>query len=249
MNYKKILYEYIDTFLNFIFPRNIYCILCGKPVDRDEKYSICDECKTNLKFIEGKTCEKCGKPISEFHMERKCHECINNYRFFTKAISCIEYDDISKKIIYDLKYNKKRYISYHIAEIMYDRLKEEEMNCFDIIIPVPLHPTKEKNRSFNQASIIGKYLSRMTNIRIDNKTLIRSKNTITQNMLTREQRRKNLEHAFNVVKRNDIIDKSILIIDDIYTTGATINQCSKVLIENGARSVYAVILATGRNDW
>lgn len=249
MNYKKILYEYIDTFLNFIFPRNIYCILCGKPVDRDEKYSICDECKTNLKFIEGKTCEKCGKPISEFHMERKCHECINSSRFFTKAISCIEYDDISKKIIYDLKYNKKRYISYHIAEIMYDRLKEEEMNCFDIIIPVPLHPTKEKNRSFNQASIIGKYLSRMTNIRIDNKALIRSKNTITQNMLTREQRRKNLEHAFNVVKRNDIIDKSILIIDDIYTTGATINQCSKVLIENGARSVYAVTLATGRNDW
>lgn len=249
MNYRKFLYEYMDTFLNFIFPRNIYCILCGKPVERDEKYSICGDCKTNLQFIEGKTCEKCGKPIGEFDINGKCHECINSSHFFTKAISCIEYDDISKKIIYGLKYSKKRYISYHIAEIMYDRLKEEKMDCFDIIIPVPLHPIKKRDRSFNQANIIGKYLSYMTDISIDNKTLIRSKDTITQNMLTREQRRKNLEHAFNVVKRNDIINKSILIIDDIYTTGATINQCSKVLIENGARAVYAVTFATGRNDY
>ncbi|SKC55931.1 ComF family protein [Maledivibacter halophilus] len=248
MNYIKISYECIDTLLNFIFPRNIYCILCGRPIDRDEEYSICHKCKLKLKFIGGKTCNKCGKPINDLYIDEICHECISNLHFFTKAISCIEYDDLSKKIIYDLKYNKKRYIAYHIAEIIYDRLVDEKINSIDMIIPVPLHPAKERARSFNQVNIIGRHLSRMANIDLDNKTLIRSKHTITQNKLTKEERRKNLEDAFKVAKRNGIINKNILIIDDIYTTGATINQCSRVLIENGAQNIYAATFATGRND-
>ncbi|SHJ66309.1 ComF family protein [Paramaledivibacter caminithermalis] len=247
MKYVKLLYEYIDVFLNFIYPRNIYCILCSASIDRDEEYSICYECKRKLKFIYGKTCEKCGKPLNDLYLINKCNDCVDNTYFFTKAVSCLEYDDLSKKIIYDLKYHKKRYISYHIAEIIYDRLKEENISCFDIIIPVPLHEAKERERSFNQAYLIGKYISKMTEIEVDNKALLRVKNTVTQNKLTKEERMTNLEGAFKVVNKDNINHKNILLVDDVFTTGATVNRCSKILLENGAKRVYVATLATGRN--
>lgn len=247
MRYKKTLYEYIDVFLNFIYPRNIYCILCDASIDKDVKYSICDECKSKLRFINEKTCDKCGKPLDELYLIDRCIDCINNTNYYDKAVSCIEYDDLSKKIIYDLKYHKRRYISYHVAEIIYDRLMESDMHNFDIIIPVPLHKAKERERTFNQAGIIGKYLGRMLNVEVEKQILIREKNTITQNQLTREKRRENLKGAFNVVNADDIGNKNLLLIDDVFTTGATANECARVLVESGALNVYVATLATGRN--
>lgn len=249
MNYRKILYEYIDTFLNFIYPRNIYCILCNSPIDRDEEYSICGDCKEKLELIYGRTCAKCGKPLDDLYSIDRCHDCINNSQFFNRAVSCLEYDDLAKKIIYDLKYHKKRYISYHISEIMYDRLKIEGVDSFDMIIPVPLHAAKERERGFNQTYLIGKYLSKMTEKEVNNKTLVRVKNTITQNKLSREERRKNLKNAFEVINKENIDEKSILLIDDIFTTGSTVNECSRILLENGATDVYVATLATGRNNY
>ncbi|WP_432662658.1 ComF family protein [Wukongibacter baidiensis] len=247
MEYIKILKEYIDTFLNFIYPRNIYCIICNSSIEREEEYSICDECKDKLKFIWEKTCDKCGKPLDELYLADRCPECIDNSHYYTKAVSCIEYDDSAKKTIYDLKYHKKRYIAYHVAEIIYDRLIESDIHDFDIIIPVPLHKARQRERSFNQAGIISKYIGKMMNIDVDNRSLIRCRNTITQNQLTKEERRKNLEDAFEIINNNNIRDKNVLLIDDIYTTGSTVNQCSKVLTESGALNVYVATFATGRN--
>lgn len=249
MNYIKTLYEYIDTFLNFIYPRNIHCILCNDPIDRDELYSICAECKKKLKLVYGKTCVKCGKPLDELYIIDRCHDCINSSHYFTKAVSCLEYEDLAKKIIYDLKYHKKRYISYHIAKIMYDRLLCNDIDSFDMIMPVPLHKDKERERGFNQAYLICKYISKMTEIEVNSKSLIRVKNTITQNKLTKEERRENLEDAFKIINKDNIDNRCILLIDDIYTTGSTVDQCSKVLIENGAADVYVATFATGRNNY
>ena len=248
MNYIKVIYDYADTFLNFIYPRNIYCILCNIPIDRDEKYSICHDCKSKLEFIRGRVCKQCGRTLNPLYIMDRCDECLDNSYFYKRAISCLEYDDLSKKIIFDLKYHKKRYISYHIAEIIYDRLKESDI-YFDIIIPIPLYGDKERERSFNQASIIGKYIGRMGEVDVDDKTLIRARNTISQNKLTKEERRENLDGAFDVINRNNIINKNILLIDDIFTTGATINECSRILLENRARNVYAATFATGRNSY
>lgn len=248
MNYIKVIYDYADTFLNFIYPRNIYCILCNIPIDRDEKYSICHDCKMKLEFIRGRVCKQCGRSLDPLYIMDRCDECLDNPCFYKRAISCLEYDDLSKKIIFDLKYHKKRYISYHIAEIIYDRLKESDI-YFDIIIPVPLYGDKERERTFNQASIIGKYIGRMVEVDVDDKTLIRARNTTSQNKLTKEERRENLDGAFDVINKNNIINKNILLIDDIFTTGATINECSRILLENRARNVYAATFATGRNSY
>ncbi|RKD23537.1 comF family protein [Caminicella sporogenes DSM 14501] len=244
---KNIIFEYIDIFLNFIFPRNIYCILCNRPIDRDRKYSLCDRCFKNIRFIRGKTCTKCGKPLNEFYMYDNCPECMNNEFYFTKAVSCVEYDDISKKIIYELKYNKKRYISYHMAEIMADKFKESFSQNIDVIMPVPLHKSRERERTFNQAYLISKYLARMIDKSVDNKSLVRVKNTKIQNKLTKEERKSNLEKAFKVVNALNVDGKIILLVDDIFTTGLTADRCSRVLIESGALKVYVLTFATGRN--
>jgi ComF family protein len=247
IEYKKILYDYWDTFLNFIYPRNIYCIICNISIDNDEKYSLCSKCRASLQFIEGKICIKCGKPLDEEYLLDKCHQCINSEYFYTNAISCMEYDDISKKIIYDLKYSKKRYISYHMAEIMRDIFAKSDIKDIDLIVPVPLHRQKERERTFNQSYLIGKYLGKMTDIDIDVTSLIRVKNTMTQNRLSREERIENLKDAFKVIRDDNIKDKNILLIDDVFTTGATVNECSRVLVEKGAGEVYVLTFATGRN--
>lgn len=247
MKFKSIFFEYIDTFLDFIYPRNIYCILCNKSIDKDKKYSICDECIEELKFIKDKMCLKCGKPLDEIYLYNNCPECIDSKVYYTRAISCVEYDDISKKLVYSLKYDKKRYIAYHMAEIMADKFKEVNIGKIDLIVPVPLHKAKERERTFNQAYLIAKYLGRMLDKYVDNKSLVRIKNTKTQNKLTKDERKCNLKKAFKVIERDNIRNKNILLIDDVFTTGSTVDECSKVLLGSGASKVYVLTFATGRN--
>ncbi len=247
MNLKRELIAYADVFLNFIYPRNIYCIVCNEAIERHEKYSLCGKCRNKVNFIEGKICIKCGKPLDEEYIPDLCHDCINTDYHFTRALSCIEYNDTAKDIIYALKYHKKRYISYHIAEIMKDRYSEFIRKNVDTIIPVPLHHRKEGERGFNQAYLISKYLGRWLEIHIDNKSLVRTKSTKSQNKLTRPERIKNMKNAFKIVCDKNIRGKKILIIDDIYTTGTTVNEISRELFSKGASDAYVLTFATGKN--
>ncbi len=243
----KELQAYWHTFLNFIYPRNIHCILCNEPIDRNQQYSLCEKCKAKLTFIGNKTCSVCGKPLDEIYLNDRCIDCIDDNHYFTKAISCVEYDENSKKIIYDLKYHKKRYLSYHISEIMTDIFIERFKESIDIIIPVPLHKKKERKRTFNQAYLIAKYLGKSLEIPVDKKSLIRIKKTETQNKLSRRERKENLKDAFQITSYCNIKDKNILIIDDVYTTGATVDEISRVLIDNEVNNIYIMTFATGRN--
>lgn len=247
MNYKKVLNDYIDTFLNLIYPRNIYCILCNKAIKRDERYSLCNKCFESISFIGLKACNKCGKSLEKEYLLEDCHECIQQDHYFTRAISCVEYDEISKKIIFDLKYNKKRYLSYHMAEIMANRIKSFGKMDIDIIIPVPMYRKKEKRRSFNQAYLIASFFGKMMNIKVDKKILIKIKDTEAQNKLKKDERKKNLKNVFEFVSNKDIEGKNILLIDDVYTTGSTVDECSRILRKSGVSNIYVLTFATGRN--
>ncbi len=247
MEYKKEVRNYFDTLLNFIYPRNIYCILCGVPIEREEKFSLCSPCKSEVMFLRGRVCDKCGKPLDELYIPNRCPQCTNREFYFTKAFSCVEYDENTKKIVYGLKYNGLRYFSYHISEIMGEHLTLLVNTNFDLIIPVPLHKNKERKRSFNQSFLIAKYLGRILDKPIDRKSLVRIKDTLEQNKLSKEERIENLRKAFEISENHNIIDKNILLVDDVFTTGETANQCSKTLIENGAKEIHVITFATGRN--
>ena len=133
--------DLINVFLDFLYPENISCILCNSPISKNTAYSMCKSCCNNINFIlDG--CIKCGKPIINYSLEEQsvdgCSYCLNKGFYFDKVISCVEYTEISKKIIFGLKYNNKTYLSKYISIIMKEKLELENVK-FDYILFVPLH--------------------------------------------------------------------------------------------------------------
>jgi len=229
-----------NVFLDFLYPENISCILCNNPINKNTTYSMCKECFSNMNFIlDG--CIKCGKPIINYSLEEQsiegCGYCLKKSFYFDKVISCVEYTNLSKKIIFGLKYNNKTYLSKYIAIIMKEKLELENIK-FDYILFVPLHKNRLRQRGFNQAEKIAVDLSKIMNIPVvDN--IYRKNNTRRLYKLDKEERVKELKNAFII--NNNIIDlrnKNILLVDDIFTTGSTVNEISKVLKINEVNKIF-----------
>lgn len=247
VNIRNIFYELKESFLDLIFPSDIYCISCNKPI-YNEIYSICEECKDKLHWIRGKTCDVCGKPLEEWYFPNECSDCMQTKHAFTKGFSCVIYDEMERKIIIDLKYNGKSYIAKNIAEIMYHRIKQQDIHI-DYIVPVPLHKKKENERGFNQSQLISKYLSKMLGIELKKDALMRTRYTQPQNQLTLSQRKRNLMNAFKVKNTSNLNNKNILLIDDVFTTGNTVDACSKELFTANVSAIYILTYAIGKNSY
>ena len=236
----------INVFLDFLYPENISCILCNNSISKNTTYSMCKDCFNNINFIlDG--CIKCGKPIINYSLEEQsiegCSYCLNKGFYFDKVISCVEYTEISKKIIFGLKYNNKTYLSKYIAIIMKEKLELENIK-FDYILFVPLHKKRLRKRGFNQAEKIAKSLSIIIDVPvIDN--ISRKYNTKRLYKLGKEERINELKNAFII--NNNIIDlknKNVLLVDDIFTTGSTVNEISKVLKINGVNKIFVSTFLT-----
>lgn len=240
----------INITLDFVYPDNISCILCEKPIKKTNTYSMCRDCFNEMNFIlDG--CVKCGKPIIYHSLEKQdisgCSYCFNKSFYFNKAISCIEYTDISKKIVFKFKYKNSTYISKYIANIMREKLELESIN-FDYILFVPLHKKRLRKRGFNQSEKIAKDLSQLINIPVLDK-LDRAIHTKKLFELNKIQRYKELKNKF-ILKgdKEELKNKNILLVDDILTTGSTVNEISKILKLNGVNKVFVITLLTGNND-
>lgn len=244
------LYEVFNLILEFIYPENISCILCDKPIKKINTYSLCKDCFQELHFIQD-GCVKCGKPIIYHSLEKQdiegCSYCFEKGFYFNKSISCIEYTDISKYMILGFKYRNKTYMAKYIAIIMKEKLDLEVIN-FDYILFVPLHKTRLKKRGFNQAEKISKELSNIIDIPILN-CVYRKENTKRLYKLSRKERKTELKNAFEVNENiKKAKNKNILLIDDIFTTGSTVNEISKILKLNNINKVYVMTLLTKSND-
>jgi len=211
-------------------------------LEENAKYSLCHNCYNNLSFIPDHHCNKCGAPLRMIENGPICQQCKNTDFYFDKAISAVKYQKDVKTLIYKLKYSGHTYLATTIGHIMADKLKQENIEA-DIIIPVPLHRSKERKRGFNQAILISKYMVGKIDISLDINALTRIKNTRAMHNLTRGERLENVEGAFEVANKEAIANKNILLIDDIFTTGSTVNSCSKELINNGAKSVTVMTFA------
>lgn len=124
--------------------------------------------------------------------------------------------------------------------------EKENITNIDLIVPVPLHRSRKAERGYNQAELLAKYLSSKLGIPLNSRNLIRTKATKIQNKLSRHEREQNLKDAFIIRQSNVFKDKRILLVDDIFTTGATVNECSRILMECGVKEVYVITIATGR---
>ena len=229
--------------LNFLLPPR--CICCGKILQ--EHNGLCADCFSKIHFISKPLCQRCGYP---FHRVSKsetgklyCGSCLKKKRFlFSMQRSAFIYDDFSKKLIIDFKFRDKTFSASVLANILYTAGSDIWAENPDLLIPVPIHPLRLLKRRYNQCSLLTKYLSAKCQIPVDYNSLIRRKNTIPQVELSGTARRQNLKTAFMVKYPQNIKDKKIVLIDDVSTTGSTLNECAKVLRYAGASAIYSLTL-------
>lgn len=236
-----------EGFLDLIYPSNIYCISCGNIIDDSRPYSLCDTCVRSLKWANSRTCKCCGKLLQEIYALDLCSDCLEVEHIFEKGYTCVEYTAAERDIIHSFKYKDKAYIGRKLAEILYDRIKIEEIE-FDMVIPVPMYVKKQRKRGYNQAAVMAMSLAKFMEVPYEGKALVRVTETEPMSGLGALERKNNIQHAFNVEgDKIELEGKRVLLVDDIYTTGSTVDSCASVLRAAGADKVFVITFASGAN--
>jgi len=236
----------LQKIIDIIYPAR--CPICEEIIIPKD-IRVCSSCKSKLSYVEEPRCMKCSKPIE--HEEKEyCIDCERKKYSYERGFSIWVYDDLMKKSIAAFKYNnKKEYAGFYIDEML--RLYGDAITKLkpDAIVPVPIHRSKYFSRGYNQAEILARGIGKALNVPVIANLLIRKKRTEPQKKLDNRQRLANLQKAiiynYKAVKNNKTIN-SILLVDDIYTTGSTIAVCSNVLIANGVQKVYFITLCIGK---
>ena len=228
------------AFLDVLFPP--VCYVCGKVCS--SKYGLCGECLEKIKHIPPPHCPKCGRRL--FGREKTCRECDPKDTSLEKSWSCCYYEDTVKDCIHLFKYSGYVGLSDVFRDIMINFAKKNKINSdIDIVVPVPAFGVKKRERSYNHAEVLANSLSENFNIPCDSKNLRKIKWTQSQSELDKTKRTKNLKDSFLVVDKEIFKGKNVLLVDDVYTTGATIKECAKALRDAKAGKIYSFTLARG----
>lgn len=236
---KKKLFKVLDRCLSLLYPRT--CCFCGK-VSVTE---ICDDCREKAIYIEEPRCKKCGKPV-RYEEQEYCYDCQKKTFYFEQGKNLWLHTGCVRFSIYQFKYHNRRIYGEFYAKEMF-RLYSRQIREWgiDVIIPVPLHARRLRTRGYNQAEIVARKLGELCQIPVDTKSVVRKRETQPQKELSHRERKKNLRDVFEV-KKGWVQPKRILLIDDIYTTGSTIDALSKVLCENGESKVWFLTISIGQ---
>ncbi len=228
---------------DFFFPAK--CPLCGKNQEGPSDERPCPACLSQIKFFSSPRCPRCGvsfhSPIENDHL---CSECLTEERYFSKARAICLYEGLIVEAISRFKYGGVTRLARPLGFFLAEYRDPEFPFCdFDLILPVPLHPGRLRQRGFNQSLLLARYLSRKHSIPLDFTALQRSRPTQPQTQLSGSERQANVRGAFEVRKPEGVAEKEILLIDDVFTTGATVRECAKVLLRAGAKQVDVLTLA------
>ena len=241
--------EYIkEGLLNFVFPLD--CKICEKLIQESKGYSICEDCFKTIELIEHPYCIKCGKPLIStgyFKQNREilCLECKRKKYSFEFSRSIGIYNKVLKKCIHLFKYYGEKKLAIPLGKLMVDYLLKnvEFTEKIELIIPVPLHNNDLKKRGFNQSVLLGKAIGDYFSVPVREKVLIKKKLTPFQVNLSKKERERNILSAFSVEKPEEIEGKNILILDDVFTTGSTVEECAKELMKARANNIIVLTLA------
>lgn len=231
---KKIL----RSFFNFLLPTT--CPICHQQI---EGAGLCPKCFSALEFIGNQKCSVCGRPLDAIVPGMTvCGNCLKTPPYFRQAEAVFKYDATFKRLILPFKHGDHIELT-HLFVKWLEQNSPSLIQRNDILIPVPLHWTRLLKRKYNQSALLAHELAIKYEKVYDPLTLKRIKATGSQGHLSQKERQKNIKNAFQVKNPNKIKDKSILLIDDVFTTGATVNECAKVLLKAGAKSVDILTLA------
>ena len=222
--------------LDLIYPPALYCICCGKIIDETRTYRLCNECMEGIKWVDARTCAKCGKPLNANNPAEMCYSCREHPHSYDHGYTCAEYGTHERAMVFSLKYDGRPDIAGTIGEILADRMLAEfdagELSdMYDIVLPVPVHPSKKSIRGYNQAALIAEEFAHLTGLSCDDSILVRVRETHIMRSLGPDARRENIRGAFEVRKgrESDLSGKNILVVDDLYTTGATVDEIASLL--------------------
>lgn len=236
MKFKEGIIKLKDVILDALFPSNIKCIFCGRDIPSS---FICSHCDKDEIYNNKNRCTICDTPLKEGNII--CDHCKNKKadRHFSKLFCPFIYDGNVRKSLLQFKSDGAKYLAYPFAHYIAERLILEQVE-FDIIVPVPSHKTTKQKRGYNPAYVLAKELSKIMNKPFED-ILYKTRLTQNQKFLDYTERQNNLENSMTLLNKSIIKNKTILIIDDIITTGATIEACAKLLIN--AKKIYGCAVA------
>lgn len=228
----------VNAFLGYLMPYT--CLCCGKKVEH--KHNLCFECFNKLNFITEPLCECCGVPFKSEEASKICALCLSNPPIYLKSRSVFLYDDASRKLITSFKYSDKTELSILLGKYLY-KFGSDIIAPEKIIIPVPIHSLKLISRKYNQSALLAKELSKLCSLKVLYNVLIKNKMSKPQAGLNFSKRQENLKNSFIIKNKKLIKGKEIILIDDVITTGATIEKCCRKLLQAGVKSVEVLSVA------
>lgn len=223
--------KFVNHFFDFFLPR--FCTACGIKLDADVEF-VCRDCFAKIKLADDKFISE------EFNRKFFKDKTITDFHPFF----IFEKDNVFQKIIHSIKYSENFRLGIFIGEKIGEGLKDKIIQWApDFILPVPLHHLKKAERGFNQSFFIAKGISKACGVPVKRNIIKRNRFTPSQTQFNLHERKENMRGAF-VIKRNiNLRDKKIILVDDVITTGATISECGKILLDSGAKKIYAISAA------
>jgi ComF family protein len=227
------------------------CRLCGTPLVNISRLPVCQPCLAEIRPIAGDVCETCGERIFSPHLlsagEARCGLCRRAQPPFVKAVAYGSYDSGLRELVHLLKFEQVRPAAVVLGGMLAKTLAGLESAWTErpvVVVPVPLHARKLRQRGFNQSELIAQHAVKMTGgMAVHSRVLERRRETQSQIGLTRHQRRENLRGAFIVTRPEEIKGREILLVDDVFTTGTTVSECARVLRRAGASKIFVATVA------
>lgn len=234
--------------LELFYPR--FCVVCGIGIAREEEF-LCRSCRDGLEECPEGVCSVCGLPLEgEVFPDWTCRECLSDPPPFRKARGALLYRGAVTAAIVTYKYGSSPWLSVPLGKILFQAFRRFYPDAdYDGIVPVPLHPRKRKERGFDQVGMLAAELAVASGLRPLRRGLLRDRPTADQAALARPERLRNVRGAFRVPRPGRVRGGSFLLVDDVYTTGATIRECARVLAEAGAARVDVLCLARVGEAW
>lgn len=227
------------------------CAICkqflwnGPLIKEDNPLSLCQTCIADFRHISSPLCPICGVPFpSELKEDHPCEDCLRKRPFFDSAAAPYSYEGPILTAIHRLKYGAKSFLAGSLGPLL-SRYTEERIKepGHLLTIPVPLHPKRVRERGFNQSLLLARHVAKGLKSDLDFLSLKRVRYTLPQTRLAKKERQRNVRGAFQLHNRDAVKGKTILLVDDVVTTGNTMNECARVLKKEGSGKVFCVSLA------
>lgn len=216
--------SFMERLIRLVYPAK--CMICDRILDEMASIMLCDSCHELLPRCESGFVEMPSMP------------------YVHKLFAAYYYDEGLDSAIHDMKFNHQPRLAETFGYLLYEEMtKIPLLPDWDMILPVPMHRSKKRKRGYNQSELLARQLSKLLQVPTSSDILVKIRSTRPQSKLKREERLINLEGAFNVFDDSAIVGKNILLIDDVATTGTTLNHCAKVLYERGAAFIFASVIA------